>query len=242
MLARFGVVVVVLSVAVGCGTTRAGGVDGGTDIGVRQGDGGKADGGNDGPSVDCGALSARWEDLVASVSQSCQQDGDCALAGTRASRDQYPAHGSGLDMDGVPVNAEAYRESPAAALEDEWVQTYCWQMYDGNCPNAVTCADGQCAIIYIRACEPFNCVWRCPRNQYCYTDRLSLGCASDCAPESVCDQYCCGPGWMCRKDTYSSYCVPIPDGGLDDSGLADAAPDAPPDGPPGDRPVDAWAD
>jgi hypothetical protein len=221
MLGRLGVLVVVL-LALGCSSRNTGAPDGGG-AGAR-------DGGTDGPGLDCQTLSARWRDLVASLSATCTADADCLLAGVRENFADGPY--SGIGWTGVAVNAAAYAQSAAEALEDEWLQVRCGRISDPICINAATCADGQCQVVTMRSCGEWCSGTRCPTVQYCYYDErtatgcfggaYSATCVSDCAPESVCGwQACCGPGTYCAD---CGWCVAIPDGGVPADAATDAAP------------------
>ena len=248
MLGRLGVVVAVVA-ALGCGSKRAGGLDGGADSG-----GGKADGGGDGPSVDCEALSAQWHDLVASLSLACQQDGDCTVAGSWIAFDQNAYCPIAVVERGIAVNAAAYLQSPASALEHDWVTFRCGCHLDGICLNEATCAGGTCTAVPMNCCGIRGAGGRCPYPQACYYDATSSNysdsclahsyesapCTGDCPPASVCGGSCCGPGTVCRNPD-SDCCVLLPDGGLRDSGIGDSG-SAPLDAASADGPADGPAD
>lgn len=220
MSGRVGALVVVVLLTLGCDARSRGQSDGGSD--------GRPDG-TDGAAVDCQALSAGWRDLVAPLSATCAAEGDCLLAGVRAN--YADGYYSGIGWNGVAVNAAAYAQSAAKALEDEWLHVRCGRISDPICLNEVTCADGQCQVVTMRACGTWCSGTRCLAAQYCYYDELTASgcdsggynatCASDCPPESVCGWHsCCGPGTYCA----GCGCVTIPDGGVPTEAGTDAAP------------------
>ncbi|HEY3360064.1 MAG TPA: hypothetical protein VGQ83_42830 [Polyangia bacterium] len=148
---------------------------------------------------------------------------------------------AGIGWTGSPVNAAAYSQSPASTLEDEWLASHCGQhLSDPICPNGVTCTNGQCEAVAMQPCGPWDCQHQCPTNQYCNADgALALGgscssfsyaslCVATCAPESVCGNFCCGPGLTCRSP---GCCVFVTDAGVGDAGPGDAGGGAPPDAP-----------
>jgi hypothetical protein len=210
MLGRLGALVVVVAV-LGCGSTNAGENEGGT-------------------SAECEALSARWHDLVASLSLACQQDSDCTVAGVQIGSDEHGANGP-IAGTGVAVNAAAYLQSPASGLEVDWMVANCGGHLDYICVDDATCADGSCTNVRMNCCGTRGPHGFCPFGQGCYYDESSSGsvdgclsqsygapkCTSDCPSASICGGSCCGPGTMCSNPDWAC-CVLIPDAGVPPDG------------------------